>query len=37
MVLREGNMDITGIPPVPVANGIDVSTKIDEKLGPGMI
>jgi hypothetical protein len=37
MVLREGNVDITGMPPVPLEDGIDGSTTLDETLGPDMV
>jgi hypothetical protein len=37
MVLIDGNMEITGMPPVPLMEGLDVSTTIDETLGPNMV
>jgi hypothetical protein len=37
MVLREGKVDITGMPPVPLEDGIDGSTTLDETLGPNMV
>jgi hypothetical protein len=37
MVLREGNVDITKIPLVPLEDGLDGSTTLDEKLGPNMV
>jgi hypothetical protein len=37
MVLREGKVDITGIPPVPPEYGIDGSSTLDETLGPNNV
>jgi hypothetical protein len=37
MVPREGNVDITGMPPVPLMDGIYGSSTLDETLGPDMM
>jgi hypothetical protein len=37
MVLREGNVDIIGMPLVPLEDGIDGSCTLEQKLGPDMV
>jgi hypothetical protein len=37
MELRDGNVDIMGMPQVPLVDGIEGSTTLDETLGPDMV
>jgi hypothetical protein len=37
MVIREGNVVITGMPPVPLEDGLDGSDTLDETLGPDIV
>jgi hypothetical protein len=37
MVLKDGKVDIIGMPPVPLVDGIDGSTTLDETLGSDMV
>jgi hypothetical protein len=37
MELRDGNVEIMGMPPVPLEDGFDGSTTLDETLGPDMV
>jgi len=37
IVLRDGNVDFTGIPPVPLVDGIDGLATLDETLGPATV
>jgi len=37
MELRDGNVEIMGMPPVPLEDGLDGSATLDETLGPDMV
>jgi hypothetical protein len=37
MVLREGSVDITGIPPTPLEHRLDGLAPLDETIGPYMM
>jgi hypothetical protein len=37
MALRDDKVDITGVPPIMLIDGIEGSTTLDETLGPDMV
>ena len=37
MVLKDGNVEITEMLPVPLMDGLDGSATLDEPLGPEMV